>query len=351
MDAGPFDLRHLLIGAAIILVTGVAMFLLKGMLSFGFVLPIWIFVIIFITTAVIIIVLAMTIMGYLRYGSEGFMFAKARKSGTAIFIDAELGSDNADFALAEKPSPKDVVLKDEESGIKVDPSMLDSNCRPLRFKGGLDVYIYTYYNFMPQTIRNHAAFAAINEYYNSESCRDLRFLSIKEFVELVSDPEHYLERNALIKLNKYFKIEEKKDKSGDTEYRDTEKKVPIYTYVRRYEDWIEEYADNGVVVPRHLGLVEQDISLPGMIQAISRARNDISTLPVMGGLIAGTEAFKYNSVAYSSQHLGHVLMLYEQKIRDAMKGMFDMLTIGIVALMILCGTGLCIYIISMAFGK
>jgi hypothetical protein len=88
-----------------------------------------------------------------------------------------------------------------------------------------------------------------------------------------------------------------------------------------------------------------------MVNLLGKARQDVSVLPIMGGLIAGTEAFKYNSVAYSSQHLGHVLMLYETKIRDAMKGMFDMMTVGIVALLVLCGTGFCIYIASMAFGK
>lgn len=259
--AGPFDIKHIIIGGLIVLVTGIAMFMLKGILSFGLVIPLWLVVIIVITIMVIIAILVMTITGYLRYGSEGFLFAKARKNGTGVYIDAELGSDVADFVLAEKASPKDVVLKDEESGIKVDPSLLSSNARPLRFKGGLDVYIYSYYNFMPQTIRNHAAFAAINNYFEKE-CKELNFLSIKEFVELVSDPEHFLERNATIKLNKYFKVAEAKNADGSS--KTNEKGDAIYTYVRRYEDWIEEYVDDdGFTVPKHIGLVEQDISVPG----------------------------------------------------------------------------------------
>lgn len=349
MNVGPFDVKNLLIGGAIIAVTSIAMFLLRGPLTFGFVVPIWMFVIALVVVVVIVFVLMATILGYLRWGSEGFLFATARKNGTAIFIDAELGSDNADFALAEKSNPKDVVLVDEESGIKVDPSMLDSNCRPLRFKGGLDVYIYSYYNFMPQTIRNHSAFKAIEEYFKTE-CKELGFLSVKEFVELISDPEHYLERNALIKLNKYFKISEKLDSDGKVQYSDAENKIPLYTYVRRYEAFIDEYIDdNGVIVPGHYGLVEQDITLTGMVQLIARARQDVSVLPVMGGLIAGTEAFKNNSVAYSSQHLGHVLMLYYTKLIDEMKGKIEILTYGIVGLMLLCGTGVCIYLAGMVF--
>jgi hypothetical protein len=348
MDAGPFDIKHLVIGGIIILVTGIAMFMLKGLLSFGLVIPLWMIVIIIISTMVIVAILVMTITGYLRYGSEGFLFAKARKNGTGVYIDAELGSDVADFVLAEKASPKDVVLKDEESGIKVDPSLLSSNARPLRFKGGLDVYIYSYYNFMPQTIRNHAAFAAINRYFENE-CHELNFLSIKEFVELISDPEHFLERNATIKLNKYFKITEAKNPDDSTKIGD-DGKTPLFTYARRYEDWIEEYTEaDGTVIPRHRGLIEQDISLPNMIQLIAKARQDVSVMPIMGGLIAGTEAFKYNSVAYSSQHLGHVLMLYYTKMMEDLKGQIEtwMYIIGLVA--IIGAIGVSVYIASMAF--
>jgi hypothetical protein len=341
MNVGPFDLKDIIIGAAIIIVTAVAMFLLKGVLYFGVVLPIWILVIILISLVVIIFMLVLTIMRYLRFGKEGFLFATARRQGKAVYIDAELGSDIAEFVLSEKVNPKDVVLKDEESGIKVDPSLLDSYSKPMRFPGGLDVYIYSYYNFMPQSVRNHAAFATIKIYFDTK-CRELNFLSIKEFIELISDPEHYLERNALIKLNKYFKVSEQRDKDGNVVMMQ-DGQTPKLTYVRQFlaidpdtkqEKWIE-----------------QDISLPQMIQLISTARKDISVLPIMGGLLAGNEAFKYNSVAYSSQHMGHVLMLYYTKLVDEMKGKIEILTYGIVALMILIGGGVAIYIISQAFAK
>jgi hypothetical protein len=85
-----------------------------------------------------------------------------------------------------------------------------------------------------------------------------------------------------------------------------------------------------------------------MLQLLAKARQDVSTLPIMGGLIAGNEAFKYNSVSYSSQHLGHVLMLYYTKMMDDLKGKIDLLTYGIVALMILVGGGVAMYLISMA---
>ena len=353
MDAGPFDLKHIIIGAAIVIVTGVAMFLLKGILSVGITIGLWILVIAIVTVAVIIFVLAATIVGYLRFGAEGFLFSKARRNGKAVYIDTELGSQISEFAIVDKTSPKDVVLKDEESGIKVDPSMLDSNAKPMRFPGNLDIYIYTYYNYMPQSISNHAAFKVIKGYFDAE-CPDLQFLSIKEFIELISDPEHYLERNALVKLNKYFKVAEKHDANGNPvmEMLPNGTQKPKLTFVREFTTEVDDIDPvTNEKVGTHMGIVQQDLDLPELLRHLTKARIDISKLQIPGGLIAGTEAFKYNSVAYSSQHLGHVLMLYEQKIRDAMKGMFDMFTVGLVALMILGGVGICIYIISMAFGK
>lgn len=348
MLIGPFELKHLIIGGLILAVTTIAMFLLRVYLSWGFVFPLWMMIIAIMSIVVVLFVLIFTITNYLRYGKEGFLFAVARKNGQNVFLDCELGSDDGEFILAEKASPKDVVLKDEESGIKVDPSMLSSDSRPVRCPGGLNIFIYSYYDFMPQTIRNHAAFKAINDYFNFQ-CPGLNFLTIKEFVELISDPEHFLDRNATIKLNKYFKIAEKRDDAGNVEYAtdahgnqiigDDGKPLLKYTYVRRFE----VTDDTG-----QKKLVEQDIDLPTMLQLLAKARQDVSILPIMGGLIAGNEAFKYNSVSYSSQHLGHVLMLYYTKMMDDLKGKIDLLTYGIVALMILVGGGVAMYLISMA---
>src|SRR5512137_2015815 len=107
MNVGPFDLMQLVIGAVVIVAVGVVMFLMKGMLSIGVTLPIWILVIILVTILVVIFLLVSTIMGYLRFGQEGFLFATARKKGLGVYIDAELGSEVAEFVLAEKATPKD----------------------------------------------------------------------------------------------------------------------------------------------------------------------------------------------------------------------------------------------------
>lgn len=346
---GPFSIMTLVIAVLIVVPTAVAMFFLRGFLGFGFVFPLWILVIILMIIVAIMFVLISTITGYLRYGREGFIFSEARKRGIPVYIDAELGSEVIDFVLGEKSSPKDIVFKDKESGVKVDPSMLDAYARPMRAPGGLDLYLCSYYNFMAQSLRNTAAFAEVNEYFNTK-CQELNFLTIKEFVELLKDPEHYLERNASNKLNKYFKVMEKRDAQGNVMYAtntdgivQTDAKgqpLPLYTYVRRFERKNEL---------GQMELVDQDMELTTLVDLLTKARADVMMLPLMPRYLAGNEAFKYNSVSYSSQHLAHVLMLYQQKMMDDMKKMLDWLTVGICALMILVGGGVAVYIASMAF--
>jgi hypothetical protein len=340
MMLGPFDLKNIIIALAIIVATTTAMYLLKGVLSLAIALPIWLLVTIFVSIAAIMFLFIATIFGYFRWGKEGFLFAQARKAGLPIIIDAELGSDNADFVLGEKANPKDVIFKDEESGVKIDPSLLSSDARPLRFPLGLDVYIYSFYNFMPQSIRNTAAFKAIETYF-FQNCKELTFLSIKEFCELISDPEHFLEHDCLIKLNKYFKLMEKINADG-TPVLGSDKK-PTYIHVRQFQGKVQKLDQQGIPVTDASGNVvmvdgwiEQDLSLTKMIQLVAQARDDIARLPIMGGYLAGTEAFKNNSVAYSSQHFSHALMLYLKKINDEWMKKLDFTTLGMAALMI-CG--------------
>lgn len=274
-------------------------------------------------------------------GKEGFLFATARATGVPIYIDVELGTGNADFVLGEKVSPKDVMLKDEECGVKIDPSLLSKDNEPMRFSGGLDVLIYSYYNFMPQSIKNHAAFNAIEAYFKRE-CPELNFLSVKEFTELISDPEHFLHHNAQIKLSKYFKVSEKRNEKGEIIYttpRDGSSPKPMQTYVRQFQT-VDE---NG-----QFKWIEQDLGLPDMLNMIAKARKDIAALPICGGYLAGTEAFKNNSVAYSSQHFSHALMLYKKKILDDLGKEDKLWQYGIIALMLILGTALAVYIVSVA---
>jgi hypothetical protein len=301
---GPFETKYLLGAGLIIAAIITAMFFLKSYLSLAIVLSLWILIAVGVSVITILGLLIVTIFSFWKWGKEGFMFAQARKDGIPVYIDAELGSDNADFVLGEKQQPKDVMLKDTESGIKLDPSLFSADAKPMRLPLGLDLYIYSYYNYMPQSIRNHAAFKAIKDYKDTK-CPELDFLSDKEFIELVSDPEHFLRHNAEQKLNKYFKLVTV-DVGGK----------PITKNVRQFLDEDPESKTHGK-------WIEQDINIDTVIQTISKARNDIAKLPILGGLLAGNEAFRYNSVPYSSQHLGHAFMLIKERLNEEWQKKLD----------------------------
>lgn len=336
---GPFETKDLAMSIGLIIVISIAMYMIRSILAVGFTISLWILVILFVSAAGIVLLLARTILGYWKFGREGFIFAQGRKVGLPVYIDAELGSDNADFVLGIKDDPKDVIFKDRKSGVKMDPSLTSADARPMRFAGGLDVYISAYYNYSMQSIRNHAAFNAIKQYKDTK-CPGLAFLSDKEFTELISTPEHYLRHDAEKKLNKYFKIAPKLDKDGN-EIRGSNNE-PVLIHVREFRDVDTEGKETWI---------KQDLGLPDLLNLIAVARDDIARLPVMGGYLAGNEAFKYNSVAYSAQHFSHAMMLWKQKMTEDWFKRFDWIPIGVTALLILSGAGFAIYIASMAFGK
>jgi hypothetical protein len=84
-----------------------------------------------------------------------------------------------------------------------------------------------------------------------------------------------------------------------------------------------------------------------MLQAIYTARHDINQMPIPGCRIVGIEAFKNNSVAYSSQHLSHVLMLYKQ-VMDLLKEKLDIWVYIVAIVAIIIAGGVSMYIISLA---
>jgi hypothetical protein len=202
-----------LMGAAVMAV----IFLMKGMLSMLIGLPLYLILIVAVIPVTIVMILANILLKIFKYGKEGFTFMRARNDGLPVLVDIEIGTNNAEFLLGEKKSPKDITFKDESSGVKVDPSLVSAHAEPLRFSGGLDIFGYAYHNWLPQTTRNHLAFKAIVDYRNSdEEISQLDFLPDKEFVELISKPEHFLEADLKTKISKYFKM--RKDDSGAIKY-------------------------------------------------------------------------------------------------------------------------------------
>ena len=337
LTIGPFRTGDLLIIGLVIAAIAVLSVVARGVLSLPFYIAGWIILLVLGVVVMLMILLGITIVRYWFGGREGFMFAASRATGIPLYLDVELGNNNAEFVLGDKKHPKDMTFKDEESGIKIDPTQLSKDAKAMRLPRGLDIHIFSFFNFLPQSINNHSAFKAI-EIYFKEECKELNFLTVKEFVELISDPEHYLEHNALTKLNKYFKVAEKRNADGTIKtVKNAEgKDVSDMTFVRQFFDettnkWIE-----------------QDMPLPVMIQKIANARKDISKLPCYTGPLAGIEAFVNNSVSYSSQHLSHVLMMKEEQNKIDKKNEQAILIYCIGAAIVLIGGGIAYYIVNMA---
>ena len=308
------------LGALVIAV----LFLMKGSLAMVIGLPLYLILCIAVIPMVLILILSNVLLKFWKNGKEGFVFMNARSNGLPVLIDVEIGTGNAEFVVGEKNNPKDITFKDEASGVKVDPSLVSAHAEPLRFPNGLDIFGYAYHNWLPQTTKNHLAFKAIIEYRHSDpEINQLDFLPDKEFIELVSKPEHFLEADLKTKISKYFKM--RKDEDGAVKY------------YRQYSVGAEWF--------------EQEIDIPELMRLIQKAKGDITKLPVATGYFSMNEAFKYNSVAYSAQHLAQLKILIEQMAEEKWAKMTNLLTYGIVALMILCGGGFAVYIASMAFAK
>lgn len=309
-----------LMGAVIL----VAVFLFKSFLSPVIGLPLYIIIGVAIIPLVIIFILVNILLKIFRYGKEGFTFMKARNDGLSVLIDVEIGTNNAEFIVGEKSNPKDIVFKDDASGVKVDPSLVSSHAEPLRFPKGLDVYGYAFHNWLPQTTRNHLAFKAIVDYrHNEPEMKEIEFLPDKEFIELISKPEHFLDADIKTKVGKYFTA--KKNPDGSIKY------------FRRFaegKDWVEE-----------------EVEIPEITRLINKAKGDITNLPIATGYFSMNEAFKYNSVSYSAQHLSQLKIMIEQMADEKWGKLMNWMQYGIVGLMILCGAGFAIYIASMAFAK
>lgn len=317
-------IMEIIIPAALGFVVIVVLWLLKGVLGFVIGLPLYMLLSIAIVPMVAILILISILLKIHKYGKEGFTFMQARNDGLPVLIDVEIGTNNAEFVVGEKANPKDITFKDEASGVKVDPSLVSAHAEPLRFPGGLDVYGYAFHNWLPQTTRNHLAFKAIIEYrHTDEEMKDLEFLPDKEFIEIISKPEHFLEADLKTKIGKYFKA--RKDEAG------------AQKYYRQYLEGTTWY--------------EEEVDIPEITRLVMKAKGDITRLPIATGYFSMNEAFKYNSVAYSAQHLAQLKILIERMADEKWGKLMNWMQYGIVALMILCGAGFAIYISSMAFGK
>lgn len=312
-------------GAAICVV----IFLLKGLFSYVLGVPLWLIAMFIVIALTVAFVPTNILFGFFRYAKEGFVFMEARKRGLPVITDIEIGTGNAEYVLGEKINPKDPLFEDEQSGVKMDPSLVAAYADPLRFPGGLNIIGYAHDSLLPQNHKNHLAFKAIIEYLNPENENEpwmvlsksekmeLTAFSTKELIELIKKPEHFLEADVKTKLGKYFKPGT--DENGKNLLDEHGNQVYVRQFQSKDGTWIEQ------------------TTLPDMILLIRKAKQDIDRLPIATGYFCMKEAFVNNPVAYTSQYASQLKGLLQQLARlDAMKD--DKKWFWIVAICAVIGT-------------
>ena len=160
---------------------------------------------------------------------------------------------------------------------------------------------YAHNSPLPQTTKNHLAFHAIVDYFHEgEKSQDttdkdgklvihpakkLAFLTEKEKIELIGKPEHFLEEDVRTKVGKYLKsrVDEKT------------KETIHYVVFQKDGKWYETKAE-----------------MDDLVHAVQEMKADINKLPIHEGYYSMNEAFKYNNVPYTSQHLAGLKNMLKQ---------------------------------------
>ena len=312
-------------GVAVIAIILVA---LKGILGAVVGVPIWLIACFIVGAATLTFTPVNLLVSFWKFGKEGFTFMEARKTGTMVITDVEVGTGNAEFILGKKIDPKDPIFVDEESGVKMDPTMVAAYADPLRFSGGLNIIGYAHDSLLPQNHRNHIAFLRVVNYLKSEpKMKPLLFLPIKEVIELLKKPEHFLDADIRTKVGKYFKPRI----VGEGENKRTAY-FHEFQQMKKQPDGTEKLC----WFRQEIVINSDDENNPGMIQLIRIAKADLEKLPLLpdsGGIyFTLSEAFQYNPVAYTAQYASWLKNILQRIADNNALKWFNWWTMGLIAM-------------------
>lgn len=333
--------NEIIIPAAMGLVVIAILVIMRGVLNFVIGLPIWLIGIVLAVCGTIIFILFNMIVGFYRNGKEGFVFMEARKTGKLVICDVEVGTNMAEFVLGEKKDPKSPLFEDDKSGVKLDPTMVSAHSEPMSFPGGLKIIGFGYKDFLPQTSRNHLAFKGIVDYFTDgeknadkeHPAKKLDFLTANEKIALVRKPEHFLEADLKTLVGKYFKTRNEGEGDG--------KRTIYFRIWPKVDEKGEQVYKDGKEV-----WFEQQVNIPELIRAVQQMKSDISKLPIHTGYFCMNEAFKFNNVAYTAQHVAELKNLLWQLAAEEAKAWDRIWTYGCIIIGIIGVTGLCFFVIG-----
>jgi len=314
----------------------VIVFLLKGVLGGIIGVPIWLIACFVVGALTLAFTPTNLVISFWKNGKEGFTFMEARKTGAIVICDVEVGTGNAEFIIGKKNDPKDPIFQDEQSGVKMDPTMVSAYADPLRHPGGLNIVGFAHDSLLPQNHRNHLAFKRIEEFIETNlkpKSFAIAALPVKEIIELIKKPEHFLEADVKTKIGKYFKARTV-DENG----------VKRIAYFHEFQKTVKQ--PDGTTVEKwfrqEIPINSDDTTNPGIVQLIRSAKSELDKLPILtnrdtfngnrGDFFCMNEAFKYNPVSYTAQYASWLKNILQRMAdMNAMKW-FNWWTMGLIAM-------------------
>lgn len=251
----------------------------------------------------VIIFLVWFITDLKKYGYEGFVFRKARKKDLPALQLEDIGTGYTELIVGEKDKKGSPMFKHpkDDSIILVDPTILSAT-KPAYWGNGLYMHHYASNQYQPLNTINALALnqvVKVQEQYYPE----LNFLKKRDLMAFAKMKQDNISQNVKVVIDAYR----------------------------------PEWNDGTAVTEQEI--VDSVISLQDRLKRTRTAAD----MPVVWDA-----AFAMNPVTHQAQDLGELKKLLELLIRKEMEKHFQMMTYVIMALMLLGGVAVVIYVISMA---
>jgi len=236
------------------------------------------------------------------YNPEGKVFKKGRKTGVPVYSTEDPGTGNGLFQLGHKDDDNDPVIEMEYGGCQIEPGFLSADAAPTRYPGGLNVYHCASTKSLPLPTRSALAYKTYKKHRRDKSTyRALDFISDSELAALLKSPRNHLDHNAAI--------------------------------------YIEQYAPTLDGTP---------MTCDNMVEIVKDMQDYLAKLPVEQGWLCYHEMFKALPFSHSSQDTERIKVISEQKGWLKYMKRINIMQYAIMALMILVGGGVAIYMVAAA---
>lgn len=243
--------------------------------------------------------------------AEGKIFNKARKDGLPVLSVENIGNGHAKFVLGTKDEEEDPMFEIGGVSMKIDPSMCSGDASPTRYVKGLNIWHYASAKSLPISTTSALAYKTMSAHRNDKKVfQSLSSLTDSELFALLKQPKEDLYGAVKVLYEKYSPTE-------------------------------------ASISPED---AEKAMALDEMVIIIEEMQKFMAALPVETGLFCYYKAFKDLPYAHSSQDIERIKYLIEQKLWAFFSNKEKMWTYILMALALLGGTSLGIYVLSMAFG-